>query len=196
MHLERKGLWPTHLVAIICLLVIADQVIKAVIRINLPPGSNFALIDDVLRFNFVQNYTGFSWWVPPLPAWAKVTFQLLLFFIVLAGFPVYVFYTSKRRRSIWANISFVGVIAACLGHLLDDFFAPFTTDFIQIFHSPSANFADIYAYLGISALTIETIVVFRIRKPKWKGFRHLLNAKGQIRKEFMDFFRKDFHSSK
>ncbi len=189
MRLERKGIWPVDLLAIICLLVVADQVSKAMVRANLPPGGSINLVGDVLRITFVQNLTGFSWWVPPLPAWARVAFQVVLCFIVLAAFPVYVFYTHTRRHSMWVDVGFVGVVASGLGHLVDDFCVPFTTDFIQVFHSPSANFADIYSYIGMGALAVEAILMFRIKRPKWKGFRHLLMVRRQMWKEFIEFFK-------
>ena len=188
MRSNRRGVWPIHLLAVICLLVIADQVSKAVVRANMSPGDNIALVNNVLRITFVQNFTGFSWWVPPLPAWAKMAFRGLLFCIVLAAFPVHMFYTHTRRRSIWADIGFIGLVASGLGHLLDDFFVPFATDFIQVFDSPSANLADIYSYIAISALAAETVWVFRVRRPKWKGFRYLLSVEVQIWKEFIEFF--------
>ena len=179
-----------RLFALVCLLVIADQISKAVVRAILPPSGSIALIDDVLRITFVPNFAGFSWWVPPLRAWVRVTFQVVLCFIVLAAFPVYLFYTHTRRHSIWTDIGFVGVVASVLGHLLDDFFMPFTTDFIQVFRSPSANLADIYSYVGITALVVEAICAFRERRPKWKGFRHLLAGEVRIWKEFVEFFLK------
>jgi hypothetical protein len=67
---------------------------------------------------------------------------------------------------------------------------PFTTDFIQVFHSPGANLADIYSYVGISALVVEMIWAFRGRRPKWKGFRRLLAVEVRLWKEFVEFFLK------
>lgn len=180
-----------RLIALICLLVIIDQVSKAVVRKTLPLGGSISFIDEVLRITFSRNYSGFSWWVPPLPDWAKLVLQMLLAFIVLAAVPVYLFYTQTRRESIWVDIAFVGISAAGLGHLLDGFFVPYTTDFIQIFHSPGANFADLYSYLGLVALTVEMILSYRIKKTKWKGLRHFLAERARTRREFFAFLRKE-----
>jgi hypothetical protein len=65
-----------------------------------------------------------------------------------------------------------------------------TTDFIQIFHWPSANFADIYSCFGIGALMVETVLVLRIRKPRWKGFRQHLADEVCLWKEFCEFLRR------
>ncbi|MBU0511619.1 MAG: signal peptidase II, partial [Chloroflexi bacterium] len=125
-----------QLIAIVCLLVIVDQVTKAIVREALPPGGSIPLIGDVLRITFFQNFKGFSWWVPTLPSWVKSVFQAVLAFMVLIAFPIHIFYTYTRRQSIWADIAVVGITASGCGHLMDDLFASYTTDFIQVFHSP------------------------------------------------------------
>jgi lipoprotein signal peptidase len=194
MHYKRNRL--LQLIAIVCLLVVVDQVTKGIVRKALAPGGSIPLIDDVLRITFFQNFKGFSWWVPTLPSWANSVFRVVLIFMVLVAFPVYIFYTHTRRQSIWADIAVVGIAASGWGHLMDDLFVPYTTDFIQVFHSPSANLADVYSYVGIGALAVETILVFRIRKPKWKGFRHLLAAAVRTRKEFLEFIMRGIRFSK
>lgn len=154
------------LIGIACLLVVMDQASKAIVRTAMIPGSSVPLIDGILRITFVQNFRGFSWWVPTLPAWTKPVFQALLIFIVVAAFPVHAFYSRTRRQSIWTDVAAVGLAASAGGHLVDGFFVPYATDFIQVFHSPSANFADLYSYVGIGALTLEMISTSKLRKPK------------------------------
>ena len=154
------------LIAIACLLVFMDQVSKAIVRTAMAPGSSIPLLDGALQITFVQNFRGFSWWVPTLPAWAKPVYQALLIFIVLAAFPVRTFYSHTRRQSIWADVAVVDLAASAGGHLMDGFFVPYATDFIQVFHSPSANLADIYSYVGIGALTVEMILMSALRKSK------------------------------
>jgi hypothetical protein len=69
--------------------------------------------------------------------------------------------------------------------LMDPLFAPYTTDFIQVFHSPSAKLADVYAYIGIGALAVEMSLLLRLKRPRWRGLRHLLAAAVRTRKEFL-----------
>ncbi len=196
MQLNQKAVLPIHLLATICLLIFADQASKAIVRMNLPPGGSISLINEALRITYTQNFRGFSWWVPALPAWTKVTFQFVLFLMVMVAVPIYIFYNHTCRHSIWADIGFVGVVASGSSHLVDDFLMPFATDFIQVFGSPCANFADIYSYIGIGAVAVETIWVFKTRKPRWKGIRHFLSARLQTWKEFVEFFRKGLGFSK
>lgn len=196
MQPRRKRHKPYRLVALAFLLVTTDQVVKAIVRTTLTPGESVPLLDDVLRVTFVPNFRGFSWWVPPFPTWANLVFQILLILVVLAAFPVYLFHTHTRRQSIWADIAVVGISASGLGHLMDGVFVPYTTDFIQVFNSPCANLADVCSYVGIGALVVETLSVFRIRKPKWRGFHHLLAVEVRIWKDFFEFIRKAIRSSK
>ncbi len=63
-----------------------------------------------------------------------------------------------------ADIAFVCLLAAVVGHLMENIFVPFTTDFIRIFYSPCANLADVYAYSGLAALTFESITYYRFEK--------------------------------
>jgi lipoprotein signal peptidase len=175
------------LIAAVCLLVIADQVSKTIVREALAPGSSIPLIDGVLQIAFTQNERGFSWWVPALPIWAEWVFRTLLVVLALTAFPVHLFYTQTRRRSIWADLAVVGITASSCGHLLDDLLAPYTADFIQVFHSPSANLADVYAYAGIGALVVEMSLLLRLRRARWRGFRHLWTTAVRTRNEFLRF---------
>jgi lipoprotein signal peptidase len=194
MEYKRNRL--LQLIALVCLLVIVDQVTKASVRKALTPGGSISLISDALHITFVQNYKGFSWWVPTLPIWVKTVFRVVLICIALLAFPVYSFYTQTRRRSIWADIAVVGITTSAWGHLMDDLFVPYTTDFIQVFHSPSANLADVYSYVGIGALAVEIVSAFRVRKRRGEAFRHLLADAVRTRKEFLEFVIRGMRVSK
>jgi signal peptidase II len=183
------------LLGIICPLVIMDAITKAVVRGSLIPGESIPVIGDILRITFVQNYTGFSWWVPALPLWAKIVFHVLMVSLALVAFPFYLFYTQTRRQNLWTDLAFVTIVAAILGHLFGDLLQPYTTDFIQIFHLPSANLSDIYAYAGIVALLVEMYLVYRLRKPHRKGLRSSLEDAVATRKEFIRFIRNGSKSS-
>ncbi len=183
---RNRVLW---LIAMVCLLVAVDQLSKAAVRGALAPGESIPLVDDLLRVTLLQKFKGFSWWAPAMPWWAEWVLRVLLLFILLAAFPVYIFYTQTRRQSIWADTAVVGLPASACGHLLDDVLVGYATDFIQVSHLPSANLADIYSYVGVGALVVESALMLRAGKPRWKGIRHLMVAMGQVRKEFFDFLR-------
>ena len=181
---------------LVSFIVAADYVAKALVRASMYPGESIPLIGDILRVTYVQNYSGFSWFVPPLPAWANYAFQFFLIFLALAAFPIYLFYISARRHSIWTDVAFICLVASFLGHSVNDILLTFTVDFLQVFHSPKANFADLYAYIGIVALLIETVQVYSIQKPRWKGARQFIINRANTRKEFLDFIKRGFRHSK
>lgn len=180
---------------IICLLVALDAAIRAVVRTSLLPGQSISLVGNIIQITFVPNYSGFSWWVPQLPSWAKVVYQVLLIFLLIVAFPVYLFYKQTRRQPVWMDLAFVCIVSAFLGHLLGDLSQPYTTDFVRVFHSPSANLADIYATIGIGSLIIEMYQVSRIRKTREKGLRSFLAGMLATRKEFIQFVKSGFRRS-
>jgi lipoprotein signal peptidase len=180
--------WPSWLA--IAILIFLDSISKTIVRAELTPGSSISLLGIALKITYIQNYRGVSWWVPELPAWSNFILQGLFFFVVLAAYPVYLFYANQRRHTAWVDIAFVGIVAACTGHLLNNLVVPYTVDFIQIYHSPSANFADLYSYVGIIALGIEIVQQYRNRKHFWRGIRQWVGERKSLRNEFIEYYRR------
>ena len=178
-----------------CLLTLVDQASKAIIRTTLLPGSRLPIIDNILFITFIQNFRGFSWFVPNLPEWFATLFLVLRLIILALAFPVYNFNFQFKRSSRWAWMALIAISAGILGNLLDDIFVPYTTDFIQIFQSPSANLADLFTCIGIGSLAIEFIVQWKKKKPRWHGLRYFLNHAVQVRRDFF-LFLKDYFAGK
>jgi signal peptidase II len=177
-----------------CLLVGVDQVSKLIVRTTLSPGSSLPIFGEVLRVTFVPNYRGFSWFVPVLPEWVKLPFLLLRLVIFVMAFPVYEFYRRYGQGSRWASVALIGISAGTLGNVVDDLFMPYTTDFLQVFQSPSANFADLLSFVGVGALLVEVAIRWRRMKPHWRGFRNFWTKATEVRRAFftflMDYFGK------
>lgn len=175
-----------------CLLTLIDQASKVLVRITMLPGNRFSVIDNILFIHFIPNYRGFSWFVPDLPGWIQPSFLTLRIIILLMAFPVYEFYRRFKSASVWAWIALITVSAGIAGNLLDDIFVPYTTDFIQVFQSPSANFADLFGYVGIVALAVESGIQWRRGRPQWSSFQACLAHMAQIRQAFFTFLREYF----
>jgi lipoprotein signal peptidase len=122
---------------------------------------------------------------------SAIIFAFRLIILVMA-FPVYDFYYRSEQSSIWSWIALITVSAGVAGNLLDDVFVPYTTDFIQVFHSPSANFADLFIYVCIGALAVELGLKWKKKKPHWRGFSDCLDRGIQIRRDFFDFLKEYF----
>ena len=173
----------------IVLLVFGDWLSKTLVRTNLSPGNSISILGDILKITYFQNYVGFSWWVPELPSWSKVILQGLFLFVILAAYPVYLFYVNQRRHSFWVDLAFIGIVASLTGHLLNDWFLPYTVDFIQIYHSPCANFADIYSYVAINALIIEIVQINQSQNHNRTEFRQWAKERKTLIKEFIEYYR-------
>jgi hypothetical protein len=87
-------------------------------------------------------------------------------------FPVYEYYDRSEGAGRWAWIALVAVSAGIASNLLDDIIVSYTTDFIQLFESPSANFADLFSYAGIVVLAIGLGRRRRRKKPVPVGFAY------------------------
>ena len=170
-----------------CLLVALDQVSKLVVRSTLAPGSSIPLLGDILSVTFIPNYRGFSWFVPVLPEWVKPPFLLLRLLIFVMAFPVYEFYKRSGRATGWALVALIGISAGILGNMMDDLLMPYTTDFLQVFHSPSANLADLWSFVGVLALLAEVALWWRRSEHRWRGVRYHWTEATQARREFFGF---------
>ena len=170
-----------------CLLVALDQVSKLVVRSTLTPGSTLLILGDILSVTFIPNYRGFSWCVPVLPEWVKPPCLLLRLFVLVMAFPVYEFYKRSGRATGWALVALIGISAGILGNMMDDLLMPYTTDFIQVFQSPSASFADLCSFVGLGALVLEVSLRWRKMRPRWQGLRFSWTKATQARREFLRF---------
>ena len=194
MQVEEEPLQPQHerkdllrWAGLTCLLVALDQVSKLIVRSTLAPGSSIPLLGDILSVTFIPNYRGFSWFVPVLPEWVEPPFLLLRLLIFVMAFPVYEFYKRSGRATGWAWVALIGISGGTLGNILDDLFMPYTTDFIQVFHSPSANLADLWSFVGVLALLVEVTLRWRRTRPRLQGFRYSWMKATQARREFFGF---------
>jgi signal peptidase II len=182
---ERKDLllW----LGFTCLLVAIDQVTKLVVRSTMTPASSLPIVGDIVRVTFVPNYQGFSWFVPVLPEWVKPPFLMLRLLILVMAFPVYEFYKRSARAGVWAPLALTGISVGILGNVVDDLFMPYTTDFIQVLRFPSANFADLWSFIGFGALVVEVGLRWRGTPPHWLGFRYHWTKATQVRRAFFEF---------
>jgi lipoprotein signal peptidase len=192
MNSTQKGVRFIPRLLTIILFVSADYASKVLVQSNLSPDERIPLIGNVFSITYVQNYSGFSWFVPHMPTWVQISFQAFLFLLAIIAFPVYLFYTCRRRHTLWTDVTFVCLVSSFLGHSVVDIFFPYTVDFLQIFRSPSANFADLYSYVGIGALLIELAQVYSLKEHRWKGLHQQLVDGANTQKEFFDFIRRGF----
>jgi lipoprotein signal peptidase/GNAT superfamily N-acetyltransferase len=144
-----------RLMIIAATLVGVDQAAKAGVRAGVAPGERIEVIQGVLALVYAPNLRGVSWWVPDVPPWFVTGLTMVLLLILVAAFPFHRFHAQYRRDTAAAALAAVLLAAAAAGHLLDEVSSSFTLDWIVLFTLPAFNLADLYAYGGLVALTVE-----------------------------------------
>lgn len=187
-HVKRSH-WLV-LVSAIAILVFLDAATKWIVQTHLEPGQVMLIAGRCLRVTFTPNYSGFSWWVPQLPSWAGMVYQLVLVLLLIAAFPFYQFFAQTRGNTRCTDISFICIVSACLGHLVGDITQSYTTDFIQVLRMPVFNLADVYTWVGIGALVVVIVRAYRGCDPSQRSFRELCHSLVAAQREFIDFLKK------
>jgi lipoprotein signal peptidase len=174
-----------RLMALAAALAGLDQGAKAGVRASMEPGAGVELIRGVLAVVYAPNLRGVSWWVPDVPPWFVTGLTMALVLILVAAFPVHRFHARHQRDSAAAAVAAVLLAAAAAGHLLDEVFGSFTLDWIRLFGLPAFNLADLYAYGGLVALTVE--LGRGVRETRGLGLRERLARARDARRAFLRF---------
>lgn len=140
--------------ALFCIiLVVIDQVTKLLVVEFLKPIEYVDVIDNILRFRYVEN-TG-----AVFGSFATQTLLLTVFSVVLLGFTVY-YLIKNRDKSKFVNICLLLMISGGIGNIIDRVRLNYVVDFIEpIFVNFAVfNFADCLITVGAFALIIYLIV--------------------------------------
>lgn len=140
--------------AIFCsVLIIVDQVVKYFVVEYLKPIEYFDVIENVLRFRYVEN-TG-----AVFGSFATHTLFLTIFSIVLLGFVIYFFATNKNKSKLM-SFCLLLMISGGIGNIIDRIRLHYVVDFIEPLFVDFAvfNFADCLITVGAFALIIYLIV--------------------------------------
>jgi lipoprotein signal peptidase/GNAT superfamily N-acetyltransferase len=166
-------------------LVGLDHAAKAGVRAGVEPGEPIELVRGVLAVVYAPNLRGVSWWVPDVPPWFVTGLSMILVLILVAAFPFHRFHARYRRDTTAAALAAVLLAAAAAGHLLDEVVSSFTLDWIRLFNLPAFNLADLYAYGGLLALTVE--LGRGVRESRGLGLRERLARAHETRTAFLRF---------
>ncbi len=140
--------------AVFCSVLIAiDQIIKFFVVEYLKPIEYFDVIENVLRFRYVEN-TG-----AVFGSFATHTLFLTIFSIVLLGFVIYFFATNKNKSKLM-SFCLLLMISGGIGNIIDRIRLRYVVDFIEPLFVDFAvfNFADCLITVGAFVLIIYLIV--------------------------------------
>lgn len=153
--------------AVFCsVLIIVDQVIKYFVVAYLKPIEYFNVIENILRFRYVEN-TG-----AVFGSFATHTLFLTIFSVLLLGFVIYFFVTNKNKSKLM-SFCLLLMISGGIGNIIDRIRLHYVVDYIEPLFVDFAvfNFADCCITIGAFTLIIYLIVdlVNDIKKEKKLG---------------------------
>jgi signal peptidase II len=133
------------------LILVADQVTKALVVANLDVGQQVPVLGDLLIIWHVQNRgAAFSLFQGALPLMYLVT-------ILAFGMLVY-FYRAFAERGLWLQVLLGVILGGVIGNFVDRVRLGYVTDWLSMgigdLRWPTYNVADASMFCGIGALVI------------------------------------------
>ncbi len=128
---------------VILLLIGLDQLVKYLVRVNIPLGGSAPLIPHVLGLSHIHN-TGAAFSMLTGARWFFVVLT-----VVFLGFALWLLYSGKLRHP-FGKWTWVLVIAGAAGNLIDRALCGYVVDMFQtlFMNFPVFNVADIYVTVG------------------------------------------------
>ncbi len=156
---------------IVALLIIIDQVSKALIISNFNTGQSLIVINNFFKITLVYN-TGAAWGLGS-------NYTVLLAIISLVAGIICIYFASKndfKSKKVY-SISLCLIIAGAFGNLIDRALTTFgllegVIDFLSFtfgsYEYPVFNVADMCLVIGVIMLLIDILIIEEIRKKKTK----------------------------
>jgi signal peptidase II len=135
------------------LLVVADQVVKYLVRASLAVGQSVPFIPHVIQLTYVQN-TGAAF-----SSFSGATFLLGLVSAAVSVFLVLVL-VKKWVRHPYGRWPVALILAGALGNMIDRFVMGYVTDMFQTLFMNFAvfNVADICVVVGVIAMVLYVLL--------------------------------------
>lgn len=152
----------------IVLLIVFDQIIKAIIAGKYEVGQGFDVIKGVLEIQYVKN-TGAAWGMM-----AGGTVFFAIFASIITVVLVYVLYRIPSEKCYnYLKVTLIFLIAGAVGNLIDRIVRGFVVDFIyfSLIDFPVFNIADIYISLSGIALVILILFYYKDEQFEFLKFK-------------------------
>lgn len=157
-------------------LVGIDQIIKLLVINYLKPVQYIDVIDEVLRFRYVEN-TGAIF-----GSFSTHTVVLTVFSIILLGFTIFFLVTNKNKNKL-VNICLLLMISGGIGNIIDRIRLHYVVDYIEPLFVDFAvfNFADCLITVGAFTLIFYLIydLVRDTKKSKTSDTKGTQNDSGK-----------------
>jgi lipoprotein signal peptidase len=139
-------------------LTAADQLAKAVVVASIPYQASVPVIGGWLHLAHVRNVHG-SWVLSTLNTQGLGTALLMIVVPAALLFSVlcHRYYTYTQRRSVWADMAFVGLFAGCMSWVCDIYVRGHVVDFVVLPGVLAADLKDLFVTIGAAAFCAEAL---------------------------------------
>ena len=139
---------------IAALVIVLDQITKALVRQNIALGEAWApipAIGDFFRFLYWQNRgAAFGSFQNAGPILAVVRIAIAIFIIV--------FYQKAEIKDTLMKVALSMMLGGAVGNLIDQFSLGFVTDFVAVGRFPIFNIADSAVTIGVGLMLLDMII--------------------------------------
>ena len=154
-------------------LTILDQLSKAIVIALVPYQTSIPIIDGWLYLAHEHNSQG-SWLASVFNVQSVGIFNTMQCFLAVpvlcCSILCHRYYTITNRKSLWADVAFLGLFAGFTSWICDMAFRGYVTDFINLPGLVTADFKDILVALSVGAILAETLDNPKISW-RWQGWR-------------------------
>ena len=147
-----------RLLALALALVGADQLSKVLIVKLLPHLASVPVIEGWLHLAHVRNDQG-SWVLSTLDWQGRGSVMMMIvvpFFLLFAVF-CHRYYVGTQRKSVWADVAFVGFFAGFMSWVCEMYFRGHIVDLIVLPGLLAADLKDLYVTIGAAAFCAEAL---------------------------------------
>jgi len=141
-------------------LTILDQVVKMIVAAFVPYQISIPIVNNWLYLAHERNFHG-SWIASAFNVQFVSVFALmqwgLVIPVLLCSILCHRYYITTNRKSLWADIAFLGVFAGYASWVCDMSFRGHIIDFINLPGLVTADLKDILVTVGVAAFVVETL---------------------------------------
>ena len=152
---------------------ILDQVSKVIVIAFVPYQTSIPIIDGWMQLAHEHNAQG-SWLASVLNVQPVGIFNMMQWLLAVpflcCSILCHRYYTITNRKSLWADVAFLGLFAGLASWMCDMAFRGYVTDFINLPGLVTADFKDIFVTLSVGAILAETLDNPKISW-RWQGWR-------------------------
>jgi len=135
-----------------------DQLTKSLIVASIPYQASVPVIEGWLHLAHARNAQG-SWVLSTLNSRGMGTVLLMIAVPSILLFSVFChrYYVSTQRKSLWADVAFVGLFAGCMSWVCDMYFRGHIVDSIVLPGVLAADLKDLFVTIGAAAFCAEAL---------------------------------------